>query len=62
MEMTRGRFLRLVAGVAFLCAAGARWVAIRPLRGVRAVLAARFPGRLRPYDAAAVRREGPWAG
>lgn len=64
MELTRRTFGKLLLGTlaAVLTGAGSvvQWLA--PRRFLRAIKARQFPGRLRSFDEAAVRRRGKWRG
>jgi len=63
MELTRRKFLQAaVAVLAVQCTVGWTWLRAAPARGVQAVRAGRYPGRLRPLDERELRRPGPWLG
>lgn len=64
MELTRRTFGKLLLGTLAAVLTGAGSVALRltPARFVRAIKARQFPGWLRSFDEAAVRRRGKWCG
>ncbi len=64
MAMTRRRFGQ-AATLAVTSVLAGGWGVLRrsrPVKGVRAWHARRFPGRVHPLEEKEWRRQGPWAG
>lgn len=64
VEMTRRRFIQMIASIGILCAGGVRWLAAKTeiTHFLRALKARTFPGRVRPLDDDEIRKEGKWQG